>query len=219
MSASRPEFVEFVEMSGHIVDSLLLPKVLDAILSRGGQYHIEQFDIGQKQDDPSFARLQVRADSAKVLEAILREIHPHGAVPVQQADCRTVPADIDGAFPEGFYCSSNFRTQVRLGGEWIDVEDQEMDCGIVVDPEGAAARCVPMASVLKGDRVVVGRGGTRVFPPEAEIRRRDRMVWPRPRLRVELVVDDLAVESLGQILELLVQRFRTRGLAHVIRGG
>ncbi len=32
--------VEFVEMTGHIVDSLLLPKVLDTILSRGGRYHI-----------------------------------------------------------------------------------------------------------------------------------------------------------------------------------
>jgi lysine-ketoglutarate reductase/saccharopine dehydrogenase-like protein (TIGR00300 family) len=167
------EAVEFVEMSGHIVDSLLLPKVLDAILSRGGRYHIDRLDLGQRQDDPSFVRIEVRADSPEALEAILREVHPHGAVPAQQADCRTAPADIDGAFPDGFYCSTNFRTQVRLGGEWVDVEDQEMDCGIVVDPEGAAARCVPMISVRKGDKVVVGRAGTRVFPPEAEIRRHD----------------------------------------------
>lgn len=167
------EAVEFVEMSGHIVDSLLLPKVLDAILSRGGRYHIDRFDLGERQDDPSFARIEVRADSPEALEAILREIHPHGAVPAQPADCRTVPADVEGAFPDGFYCSTNFRTQVRLGGEWVDVEDQEMDCGIVVDPEGAAARCVPMASVRKGDRVVVGRAGTRVFPPEVEMRRHD----------------------------------------------
>ncbi len=43
---------------------------------------------------------------------------------------------MNGAFPDGFYCSTNFRTQVKLKGEWVDVEDQEMDCGIVVDPEG-----------------------------------------------------------------------------------
>jgi lysine-ketoglutarate reductase/saccharopine dehydrogenase-like protein (TIGR00300 family) len=48
-----------------------------------------------------------------------------------------------------------------------------MDCGIVIDPEGAAARCVPMISVRKGDRVVVGRQGTRVCPPEAEIRKHE----------------------------------------------
>jgi lysine-ketoglutarate reductase/saccharopine dehydrogenase-like protein (TIGR00300 family) len=165
--------VEHVEMTGHIVDSLLLPKVLDAILSRGGRYHIETLRLGQRQDDPSFARIEVLADSPESLERILGEIHPHGAVPSHVADCQTVLADIEGAFPDGFYCSTNFRTQLRLKGEWIDVEDQEMDCGIVIDPEGAAARCVPMISVRKGDRVVVGRQGTRVFPPEAEIRKHE----------------------------------------------
>src|SRR5262249_26387094 len=52
-----------------------------------------------------------------------------------------------------------------LHGEWIDVEDQEMDCGILIDPEGAA-RCLPMAEVSKGDLIVVGRQGLRVFPAE-----------------------------------------------------
>jgi lysine-ketoglutarate reductase/saccharopine dehydrogenase-like protein (TIGR00300 family) len=165
--------LEHVEMSGHIVDSLLLPKVLDAILSRSGRYHIETLRLGQRQDDPSFARIEILADTPEQLEAILAEIHPHGAVPSHIADCQTVLADITGAFPEGFYCSTNFRTQLRLKGEWIDVEDQEMDCGIVVDPEGGAARCVPMTSVRPGDRVVVGRQGTRVFPPEAEIRKHE----------------------------------------------
>ena len=165
--------IEHVEMSGHIVDSLLLPKVLDAILSRGGGYHIEALRLGQRQDDPSFARIEIKADTPEQLEGILAEIHPHGAVPSHIADCLTVLADLDGAFPDGFYCSTNFRTQLRLNGEWIDVEDQEMDCGIVIDPEGAAARCVPMTAVRKGDRVVVGRQGTRVFPPESEIRKHE----------------------------------------------
>ncbi len=165
--------VEFVEMSGHIVDSLLLPKVLDVILSRGGHYHIEALRLGERQDDPSFVRIEVKADTAEQLDAILADIHAHGAVPPNEGDCRTTAADIPGAFPDGFYCSTNFRTQVRLKGEWVDVEDQEMDCGIVVDPEGGAARCVPMTAVKMGDGIVVGRQGTRVFPPEAEMRRHE----------------------------------------------
>lgn len=173
MPAPRLPFVEHVEMSGHIIDSLLLPKVLDAVLSRGGQYHIDELRLGQKQDDSSFARIEVRAESPAKLDAILAEVHPHGAVPAQPKDCTTAAADTDGAFPDGFYCSTNFRTQVRLTGEWVDVEDQEMDCGLVVDSEGLAARCVPMASVRAGDLVVVGRAGTRVFPPEAETRKHD----------------------------------------------
>lgn len=164
--------VEHVEMTGHIVDSLLLPKVLDAILSRGGQYHIETLKLGERQDDPSFVRIEIRAETAEQLEGILAEVHPHGAVPAQPGDCATVVADMNGAFPDGFYCSTNFRTQVKIAGEWVDVEDQEMDCGIVIDPEGAA-RCIPMTAVKTGDLILVGRRGTRVFPPESEIRRHE----------------------------------------------
>jgi lysine-ketoglutarate reductase/saccharopine dehydrogenase-like protein (TIGR00300 family) len=42
-----------------------------------------------------------------------------------------------------------------------------MDCGILVDPEGTAARCVPMTDVRTGDRIVVGHQGLRVFPAES----------------------------------------------------
>ncbi len=169
--AEAKSFVEHVEMQGHIVDSLLLPKVLDAILSRGGGYHIHEFVLGEKQDDPSRVRIEVRATTSAKLDAILAEIHPHGAIPTDSHDCLAVATDIAGAFPDGFYCSTNFRTQVRLHGEWVDVEDQEMDCGIAIDPEGSAARCVSMTAVELGDRIVVGRRGTRVFPPEAESRK------------------------------------------------
>jgi lysine-ketoglutarate reductase/saccharopine dehydrogenase-like protein (TIGR00300 family) len=160
------QHVEHVEMSGHIIDSLLLPKVLDAIMSRGATYEIQEFRVGKRQDDPSYARIEVRADSADVLRRVLAELHPHGAVPVHTADCRVVAADVPGAFPDGFYCSTNFRTELRLGGQWVEVQDQEMDCGIVADPAARTARCVPMVAVRPGDRVVVGHAGIRVFPIE-----------------------------------------------------
>jgi lysine-ketoglutarate reductase/saccharopine dehydrogenase-like protein (TIGR00300 family) len=162
--------VEEVELQGHIIDSLLLPKVLDEILTRGASYVLKEIRIGERQQDPSYARIEVRAPNAEVLREVLDGIHDHGAVPVSEQDCVTELADMDGAFPEGFYSTSNFRTQVRLGGEWIDVEDQEMDCGILIDPEGGAARCVAMADVRKGDRIVVGRQGLRVFPAETMAR-------------------------------------------------
>src|SRR3954471_18779902 len=165
-----PEHVEEVELHGHIIDSLILPKVLDEILTHGGSYVMKDIRLGQRQADSSHARIEVRADSAERLHRILDAIHDHGAVPTHVADCRTVPADIAGTFPDGFYSTTNFRTQVRLGGDWIDVEDQEMDCGILIDPEAAAARCVPMTSVQTGDRVVVGRQGLRVFPAEPAAR-------------------------------------------------
>ena len=161
--------VEHVEMRGHIIDSLLLPKVLDAILTRGGQYHIHELSLGERQENTSYAHLEVSAPTPLQLDAILNEIHPHGAVPTEPKDCRVEIADVAGAFPDGFYCTTNFRTQVRLAGQWIDVAEQEMDCGLLI--EGSHARCVPMTSVKLGDAIVVGRAGTRVFPPESEVRR------------------------------------------------
>jgi lysine-ketoglutarate reductase/saccharopine dehydrogenase-like protein (TIGR00300 family) len=163
---ASPGYMEQVELQGHIIDSLLLPKVLDEILTRGGSYVIKDIRIGQRQTDPSHVRLEVRAPSATALQEILDTIHDHGAVPPATHDCTVVEADMDGAFPETFYSTTNYRTQVRLASEWVEVEDQEMDCGILIDPEGAAARCLPMFAVHKGDRIVVGRQGIRVFPAE-----------------------------------------------------
>jgi lysine-ketoglutarate reductase/saccharopine dehydrogenase-like protein (TIGR00300 family) len=170
MTPAAQHFFEEVEIQGHIIDSLLLPKILDEILTQGGAYVIKDIRVGQRQSDPSYARIEVRADSPEVLRQLLDSIHDHGAVSVIASDCRTEPADIEGAFPEGFYSTTNYRTQVRLGGEWIDVEDQEMDCGILVDPEGSSARCIPMTDVRVGDRIVVGRQGLRVFPAQTQAR-------------------------------------------------
>ena len=161
---------EDVQLAGHIIDSLLLPKVLDAIVTRGGSYDIREMKVGQRSTDPSTALIAVRAPTQDRLQEILNVIHAHGALPVHATDCELRPADVDGAFPEGFYCSTNFKTQLRVGGEWLDVRDQEMDCGIVVEPTAKVARCVAMTDVRLGDRIVVGRQGVRVFPEAAERR-------------------------------------------------
>lgn len=168
--ATSQDRVEEVELQGHIIDSLLLPKVLDEILTRGGNFTLRDIRIGQEQSDPSYARIDIRAPSDNVLEDILDAIHDHGAVPISTHDCEFEPADMDAAFPEHFYSSTNYRTQVRIKGEWVEVEDQEMDCGILLDRDNKAARCIPMTQVRKGDPIVVGRQGLRVFPAEASAR-------------------------------------------------
>ncbi|MFQ3651011.1 MAG: TIGR00300 family protein, partial [Gemmataceae bacterium] len=68
-------YAEIVEVRGHIIDSLLLPKILDEILTRGGNYVIKEIQVGQRPEDPSHARIEVRAPSAEVMEAILDNIH------------------------------------------------------------------------------------------------------------------------------------------------
>lgn len=164
-SANKP-FVEEVEVSGHIIDSLLLPKILDVIMARKGNFEIRQISVGQRRVDPSYALVQVQADSEPQLNEILAAIADHGAVPVVASDCRLVAADISGAFPEGFYSTTNQRTEVRLGGHWIPVDLQEMDCGILVNPVNKTAACIPMLDVQPGQLIAVGHLGIRVFPEQ-----------------------------------------------------
>jgi lysine-ketoglutarate reductase/saccharopine dehydrogenase-like protein (TIGR00300 family) len=158
--------VEDVEVRGHIIDSLILPKVLDCITAAGGHFRIKHITIGQERSDPSFALVEVRADTDEALQAILAQIADHGAVPTSGSDCQLVAADIAGAFPEGFYSTTNQETEVRLDGKWQAVTEQEMDCGITIDPKSNAARCVAMSDVEVGMSIVVGHAGTRVFPLE-----------------------------------------------------
>lgn len=164
---TRPaDAVEEVVVRGHIIDSLLLPKILDRILQMGGSFEIRECTIGSRRVDPSFARIAVRADSPALVDEIVGDLIEHGATPANAEDARAVVADLPGAFPDGFYATTNQRTEVRIGGRWVEVSDQEMDCGIVVDPSSGAARCVAMADVAAGMPVVVGHEGVRVIPVE-----------------------------------------------------
>ena len=165
-ASDPPKFVEQVEVRGHIIDSLILPKVLDCITSGGGSFCIQKITVGQGRSDPSFAAIEVQATSAEALQRLLAEIADHGAVPTSGHDCRLAATDMAGAFPEGFYSTTNQRTEVRVGREWLPVDQQEMDCGILVDATNSAARCVPMSDVERGMTFVVGHMGVRVFPVE-----------------------------------------------------
>src|SRR5438128_5865182 len=160
--------VERVELAGHIIDSLLLPKVLDFITAAGGSFRIEKISIGHDRSDPSYALIEVRAPSADRLQQILADIADHGATPVQTQDARLVAADIDGAFPEGFYSTTNQRTEIRVGGRWIEVQNQEMDCGVLVDATAGTAICRAMTDVKLGEQYVVGHAGVRVLPEGRE---------------------------------------------------
>lgn len=155
---------EEVEVRGHIIDSLILPKILDCILNNGGTFRISRIAIGQARHDPSYALVEVRAETRAALDRILAQIADHGAVPTATQDCCLAPADVAGTFPEGFYSTTNQRTEVRVAARWVPVLDQEMDCGILV--EGQTARCVPMNEVKVAESIVVGHAGVRVFPEE-----------------------------------------------------
>jgi lysine-ketoglutarate reductase/saccharopine dehydrogenase-like protein (TIGR00300 family) len=155
---------ETVVLSGHIIDSLILAKVLDTILMMSGSFDLEEVSIGKTRNESSRARIVVRASSMTLLADILQAIQPHGASVDRELDCQCKAAPADGVFPDDFYATTHLPTQVRLAGQWIDVEGIEMDLGIVANPNKTGARTVSMGDVRHGDLVVTGRTGIRVTP-------------------------------------------------------
>ena len=155
---------EIVEIEGHIIDSLILAKVMDLILAAGADYRVLEVEIGKTNTDLSRARLEVSAADADALQSLLDELQVHGANRVTTTDADLLAADRDGVFPAGFYSTTNLPTSVRVGGRWIDVLQPEMDCGLVYDRQGRMTT-VPMHRVRIGDLVVVGTEGVRVSPP------------------------------------------------------
>src|SRR3989304_2005167 len=63
---------ETVQVSGHILDSLILPKILDEIIDLDGTFEILEIAVGKRKTDLSTARLKVSATSEQKLQAILK---------------------------------------------------------------------------------------------------------------------------------------------------
>lgn len=158
--------IETVELEGHIIDSLTLPKVLDAIIEHGGTFAMERMHVGRTRKDPSRVRIRIETVRQDDMDLLLEHLANLGAHPVDERDVALEPAPKDGAFPERFYATTNLPTQVRIGGRWVEVEHTEMDKGIAVDLAANRAWTVPMAKVRKGQQFVVGLAGVRVLPAQ-----------------------------------------------------
>ncbi|MDQ3147162.1 MAG: TIGR00300 family protein [Actinomycetota bacterium] len=164
---------EVVEVEGHIIDSLILAKILDTILAAGADYELLDVDIGRTNLDASRVRVDVRADDEDTLAALVEELQVHGANRTSTGDAALEPCTDDGVLPAGFHSTTNLPTSVRVGGAWTDVANPEMDCALVVTggegpgtPTPVSVRTVPMHRVTVDDRVVVGAEGVRVVAPQ-----------------------------------------------------
>ncbi len=155
-----------IKLSGHIIDSLILPKALDLIMDMGGDFKILEFEVGKLKGDVSNARILVEAANEPLLGEILDELSEIGALVVELKDVKLLTSEKDKTLPEDFYSTTHHPTQIRYNGEWLIVENIEMDCMIVVDPERGRAICEPIGRIKEGDLIVVGREGIQVLPPE-----------------------------------------------------
>ncbi len=164
-------FSQQIELRGHIIDSLLLPRVLDEILNHGGNFTIHRIEIGRRRTDPSYACIEVFGPTPEAVDELVRRLRQHGAEVVREAEVQVAPAPADGVFPENFYVTTNQQTFVHLDGEWIEVRPATMDCGIWVDRAQRRAVTVKFGEVRQGMLIAVGHRGIRVAPLERSLER------------------------------------------------
>lgn len=158
---------ETVEITGHLMDSGILARILDDVLEYGGDYRIDRFDVGKNHDDPSHARIEVTVGDSVDLERLLMRLQVHGVNPVESAEATIRDVESDGVFPDDFYSTTNLETVVRMGNSWVPVEQPEMDCGLLVT-DGPRVRTIPVSDVKAGDKVVCGAKGVKVVLPARE---------------------------------------------------
>jgi len=160
-----------VELEGHIIDSGLMQRAFTTVMELGGSFEVEEFEVGKHEDEESYCRLAISADEEATLQEILHELHQNGAVLANPSDATLEPAPADQVVPSGFYSTTNHPTEIRYEGEWIEVENIEMDCAIVVDPTGdpeggPRAETKVLNAVEEGDLVATDEAGIRVRLPE-----------------------------------------------------
>lgn len=159
---------EEIELKGHLMDSGGLNRALDVVADAGGSFRVRTIALAERKDQESRAVLRIVAPDEERLEGVVGRLLTLGAqrrTPMRAA--RLEPVEQAGVAPEGFHSTTIYPTEVRVGGEWIEVERQRMDAVVVVETEPKTrARCALFRDLRVGDRVVCGLDGVRVRLPE-----------------------------------------------------
>src|SRR3989304_1447007 len=158
------KFEHEVEVHGHLIDSMILTKIFEGIMDLNGECQVQEFKVGKRKKDESYAKLLIQASSQKHLDDILESVYREGATSKIQQHVMLKSTPKDMVMPDNFYSTTNNRTDIFHKGKWVKVENMMMDKCIVV--KANRALCTPIREIAKGDMVVVGEKGIRVTPPE-----------------------------------------------------
>ena len=158
------KYSQEVEVSGHLIDSMILTKIFDKIMNHGGEFEILELTVGKKKKDSSYVKLLVTGKNTQHLEEITDDIHREGATPHNEKQVKLKKAAKDMVMPDNFYSTTNNETWIFHNNSWLQVENQMMDKCIVVKKNSAF--CIPIRDVKKDDLVVVDEIGVKVTPPQ-----------------------------------------------------
>jgi lysine-ketoglutarate reductase/saccharopine dehydrogenase-like protein (TIGR00300 family) len=218
--ASTPVESRVIRMAGHLLDSGLINRALDIVVENGGSFQVLNFQLGEQRQSTSAAEVKVTAPDHEVMEAILSQLIDLGAVdlPQDERDAKLEPVIQNGVAPDEFYVTTIYPTEVRVGGEWIKVENQRMDGAIAITQSstGLLARCKLLRDLEVGEQVVVDVLGIRTIRKTESREQRNTQEFSfmssgvSSERRVELVVEQVAWE---------LRQVRDRGGKVVVTAG
>lgn len=218
--ANEPVESRKIRLEGHLLDTGLINRALDAIVEGGGSFQVLNFNLGEQRQSTSTAEVKVSAPSHGVMEEILAQLIDLGAVdlPQDERDAKLEPVLQKGVAPDDFYVTTIYPTEVRINGEWVRILNHRMDGAIAVvqTPEGAVARCKLLRDLELGESVVVDVAGIRTVRKTGGREQRSNQEFGfmssgvSSERRVELVVEQVAWE---------LRQIRDRGGKVVVTAG
>lgn len=158
------KFSREIELSGHLIDSLILTKVFSGIMDLDGEFQILKISIGKKKHDESYVKLRVEGKNQNQFDKILDLTHKLGATNTIQEEVKITLSKKDMVMPDEFYSTTNNETKIFYHNRWINVKNMMMDKCIVI--KNNIAKCVAIRDVKKGDQIVVGENGIKIIPIE-----------------------------------------------------
>ena len=212
IDASDRRFAQIVELRGHIIDSLMLPRIMDELMGLGVEYEIQTLEVGQRKTDTSYARIEIIAQTAALLETAVAQARAHGAMSLDLRDAEYAEVLTDGVFPENFYSTTNLVTEIRVHGDWLKVRYPEMDCGVAF--RDGSPESVAMSDTVVGDRILIAGEGIRVLPLE-----RNRQAMPIFGFMGSTVSSEKPKTSSIRQIVSWIQAARRDGLAVLVVAG
>jgi lysine-ketoglutarate reductase/saccharopine dehydrogenase-like protein (TIGR00300 family) len=209
-----------IHLEGHLLDSGLVNRVLDAIVAAGGSFQVLNFQLGEQRQDISAAEVKVSAPDPTVMTDIMGQLIDLGALGStgEPLDANLEAVTQAGVAPDDFCVSTIYPTEVLVNGQWIGVQGQRMDGAIAVthSPEGSIVRCKLLRDLQMGELVVVGSEGIRTQRNATTLKKTTPEEFSfmgagvSSERRVELVVEQIAWD---------LRRIRDRGGKVVVTAG
>jgi lysine-ketoglutarate reductase/saccharopine dehydrogenase-like protein (TIGR00300 family) len=208
-----------IHLEGHLLDTGLVNRALDTIVTGGGSFQVLNFRLGEQRNDTSAAEVKVSAPDEMVMADIMGQLIDLGAVGVMEENSEALLAEVPqaGVAPDDFYVSTIYPTEVLIAGVWVKVQGQRMDGAIAIThtPEGTVARCKLLRDLQVGEFVVVGSEGIRTKRTATTLKKSAEEfsfmgAGVSSERRVELVVEQIAWD---------LRRIRDRGGKAVVTAG